>query len=202
LCKYIEPVDNSDIYFHHINPDNFCRVTFSFGFYNRDIAANPDPYLLVPMPSANLYLGPFHIWTFGINLRVKCQQRAALCEQNINLAQSIHTVWNTSPIWQTLPHYVGGPNNQGVDFISEPDANVLYIVTGKVNPHYAGIRTWLLGNPLQAAAGIEIIEVEELPDGGFDLIQWILDRINDINNLAPLTAYRADNGLGPIPLLP
>ena len=202
MCNYYHHA-TTDVYFHHINPAVFCRVTFSFGFINRTIAAIPNPYLLVPMPSANLYLGPFHIWTFGVNLRVQCQSGGALCVPNINLAQSIHTVWNASPIWQTLPHYIGGPANQGVDFIAKQDARVLYIVTGNVNPLYAPIRSWLLGSPLKTPAGIEIIEVEELPVGGFDLIQWILDRINDINNLAPLTAYRgAHNGLGPIPLLP
>lgn len=190
---------NYDVYSHEINPDIPCRVVFSFGFYKRFNHHGLNPYGLIPIPSVNSYNGPYNFWTFGVNLRVKCNHGGALCNDNILLARDIHTHWHTSLIWETHPNYTIGKWDKGVDFIAEPNQNIFYIINNHANPLYRKIARWIIDGINDHGLDIDVIEVDDLPPDAFDLLQWILDRINDINNLPPFQDYLQDNNFDPIP---
>ena len=197
MCDYYHS-RNFDGYYHHINPNQLCRVTFSFGFYVRNNHNGQNPYGLAPMPAPNLYNGPFNVRTgLQVNLRIKCQQQQQHCNQNINLAQQIHALWNGNNIWETHPAYFNSPNDRGVDFIAEPVINVLFIRRGNQNPFYRRIIEWLIEN---LGDDVDVIEADEIPENAFDLGEWIMERVQEINDLGPLGDYLEENGLNPIPI--
>ncbi|MCX6268642.1 MAG: hypothetical protein NTW16_15015 [Bacteroidetes bacterium] len=200
MCKQRNK-QHAHIYYYPINPNIQCPVIFSFGFYHRNNFGGLNPYGLFPIPSQNLYTGPFiPNWAFGVNLRVRCQGFRRLCNQNIQLARNIHTIWHNSAIWQTHPHYVNGPNDQGVDFIASLKTKKVYIYKGAiVDQTYKDIADWFEDGIARYGIGIEVEKVDVLPADGIDIVKWILDRINDINDLDPFQGYLALNGQSPIP---
>jgi hypothetical protein len=188
--------EDYDVFYHLINPAIPCRIVLSFGFYRRNDHHRKNPYGLLPFPSTSLYSGPYNLWTFGVNLRVKCQQDASLCGQNISLARDVHSVWNASHVWKTHPHYVNGPSDQGVDFIAEPTIRNIYLTGSHSNPILKKIGPWLIKGFGEYMPGIEIKESSAFPDDSLDLWQWILDRITEVNELGPLQTYMKEHGLG------
>ncbi|MEI6682460.1 MAG: hypothetical protein WCO44_07520 [Bacteroidota bacterium] len=193
--------DHVDCHFYQINPQRDCLVVFSFGFYSRNNHGGLNPYGLVPIPLQNLYQGPYQPdWHFAVNLRIRCRQGQNNCQQNIALAQAIHGLWQASPVWKTHPHYVNGPKDFGVDFIATPPANALYILYGDITtPEKGAIAEWMTNPPQGYGINPVIQRVQVLPPHGINLYSWILARIDDIDNLPPMIAYRQQNGLGPIP---
>jgi hypothetical protein len=146
-------------------------------------------------------MGPFNTWMFSANLRIKCNQHGIDCPQNINLAQQFHTYWIDSMVWQTHPNYFNNHNDQGVDFIADPNIDELYMLRIHPDPRYREIGDWLIRGIEEYDIGIEVIEVDQLPDDCFDFVTWILARIADINNFEPFEEYLEDNNLQPIPVI-
>jgi len=200
MCKHFRN-NSTDVYYHQVNPIPSCRVTFSFGFYQRNNHLGLNPYGLIPIPSPNLYSGPFiPNWTFAVNLRIKCQQTHNLCNLNIVLAQRIHALWHSSTVWKTHPHYVSNAYDQGVDFIASPNIRKFYLLKGSMlNPAYKSIAIWFMKAIADYGIGIEVEEVEVLPPDAIDITQWIKDRIEDINDLPPFQDYLGINDLVTIP---
>jgi hypothetical protein len=207
MCNHFHNA-RTDVYFHRIKP-NPCHITFSFGFIQRNnhgwaapfIPPGQNPYGLVPMPSPNLYPGPFiPTWTFAVNLRIQCENNHGLCNHNIILARKIHTAWHNSPIWQTHPRYYNGRADKGVDFIASPKINKFYLVKGTIStPVIARMADWFVAGNARYGTGIVVEKVDVLPADGVDLIKWIIERINEINEIISDQDDLGNIGLIPIP---
>ncbi|MCK4663422.1 MAG: hypothetical protein KAT68_11190 [Bacteroidales bacterium] len=165
--------------YKHLVTKDFDRITISYGFYNRNKQKTKQTEF-IPVKNGCIFDFPFNEgWYFGVNLRIKCQQRQNQNKNNINIATQI----SQNFCRYTIPHYLNGADH-GVDFFVFPiiignKKSLNDFLDGWCNA--IGFRNILVQNIFEnIPANFEDFEIINNPN---DIDNWVENKMNELLRL-------------------